>query len=154
MQKEGLLITIHAGEWSGAANVFEAIADLNADRIGHGVRVLESDDAVSLALERNVPFEVCVTSNVQRGVFSTVKQHAVKKMIDSGLFVTINTDDPGISQITLSDEYQILNREFDLSVERLFFLSNAAIQAAFLPPEQKKDLFETFKLKFRKWQKK
>lgn len=152
MQKEGFFITIHAGEWAGPANVYEAISELNADRIGHGVRVLESEDTVSLAIERNVPFEVCVTSNVQSGVFAAVKQHAVKKMIDAGLFVTINTDDPGISQITLSDEYQILNREFDLSIERLFFLSNAAIQAAFLPEDQKKDLFEKFKLKFRNWQ--
>jgi adenosine deaminase len=154
MQQEGLFITIHAGEWAGPSNVYEAISELNTDRIGHGVRVIEDEDTVALALERNIPFEVCVTSNVQSGVFSAVKQHAVKKMIDAGLFVTINTDDPGISQITLSDEYQILNREFDLSIERLFFLSNAAIQAAFLPEDQKKDLFEKFKSRFRNWQKK
>ncbi len=154
MQKEGLSLTIHAGEWAGPANVYEAISELNADRIGHGVRVIENQDTVALAVERNVPFEVCVTSNVQSGVFSTVKAHTVKQMIDAGLFVTINTDDPGISQITLSDEYQILNRTFDLSVERLFFLSNAAIQAAFLPPAEKKDLLQKFKLKFRTWQSK
>ncbi len=154
VQKDGIKVTIHAGEWAGADNIYEAISEIKADRIGHGVRVVESQQAIDLAVEKNIPFEVCITSNVQSGVFSTIEEHSVKKMIDAGIFVTINTDDPGISQITLSDEYQILNRKFNFSVERLYFLSNASIQAAFLPEDQKKTLLKKFKTEFRNWQKK
>lgn len=152
-QKEGIKITMHAGEWSGADNVYEAISELNVDRIGHGVRVMESESAVKLAVDTQTPFEVCVTSNVQSGVFGSLEDHTVKAMIDAGLFVTVNTDDPGISQITLSDEYQMLNAEFGFSIERLFFLSNAAIQAAFISNKEKESLLKKFKAEFSEWRK-
>src|SRR5512142_288103 len=67
-RQAGLHITIHAGEWGPAENVREAIEDLGAERIGHGVRVLEDPAITEMARERNIPFEVCVTSNYQTGV--------------------------------------------------------------------------------------
>jgi len=67
-RQAGLHVTIHAGEWAGARNVREAIEDFGAERIGHGVRVMEDDYTVALARERGTAFEVCVTSNYQTGV--------------------------------------------------------------------------------------
>ncbi len=88
-----------------AANVKEAIEELGAERIGHGVRVLEDEDIVALARERGTAFEVCVTSNYQSGVVHSLDTHPLMSMLDAGLNVTINTDDPSISRITLSHEY-------------------------------------------------
>ncbi|TFG48860.1 MAG: adenosine deaminase, partial [Anaerolineales bacterium] len=98
-RKQGLRVTIHAGEWGGAENVHQAIEFLNADRIGHGIRVLENPDTVALARERGTIFEVCVTSNHHSGVVKNLAEHPVRQMIKEGLNVTINTDDPSISRI-------------------------------------------------------
>jgi adenosine deaminase len=104
-KQAGLHITIHAGEWGPGYNVREAIEDIGAERIGHGVRVLEDESTVALARERGTAFEVCITSNYQSGVVGSLDTHPLMKMLDSGLNVTINTDDPSISRITLSHEY-------------------------------------------------
>src|SRR5688572_3650833 len=93
-KQSGLRMTIHAGEWGPAANVREAIENLGAERIGHGVRVLEDENVVALARERGPVFEVCVTSNYQSGVVSSVKEHPLPRMLEAGLKATVNTDDP------------------------------------------------------------
>src|SRR5262249_16830554 len=107
-KQAGLHITIHAGEWGPAANVREAIQELGAERIGHGVGVLEDDSITDLAKERGTAFEVCVTSNYQSGVVPALGEHPLAAMLERGLNVTINTDDPSISRITLSHEYHIV----------------------------------------------
>jgi adenosine deaminase len=139
-QKSGLKITIHAGEWGGAQNVREAIEDLHADRIGHGVRVLEDPRVVDLARERQLPFEVCVTSNCQSGVCASVHNHPICRMLEAGLNVTINTDDPGISNITLSSEYQLLSESLGFSTTQLRERVLAAVDASFLTANQKQAL--------------
>jgi adenosine deaminase len=144
-QQTGLSVTIHAGEWSGPENVREAIEDFHAARIGHGVRILEDEYVTALARERKTTFEVCLTSNYQTGVVKSLGLHPAAKMIASGLDVTLNTDDPSISQITLSTEYQIaaqnLNVSRDLLKERIL----AAGQAAFLPEGDKKKVVAALK---------
>ena len=72
-----------------------------AERIGHGVRVLEDKNITALARERGTAFEVCVTSNYQSGVVASLDTHPLMKMLKAGINVTINTDDPSISRITL-----------------------------------------------------
>ncbi|PKO17801.1 MAG: adenosine deaminase [Chloroflexi bacterium HGW-Chloroflexi-10] len=153
VQKEGLKISIHAGEWSGSENVRQAIEEMDADRIGHGVRVMEDESVVRLAVKRQIPFEVCVTSNYQSGVVSSLRGHPILRMIDSGLFVTINTDDPSISQITLGDEFHLLYNEFQQPLERFYKLSMASINAAFLNEDEKSNLREHFRLAYQEWNK-
>lgn len=131
----GLRITIHAGEWSGAENVRQAIEDLEADRIGHGIRVLEDPRVVALARERGIPFEVCVTSNHHSGVVENIINHPIKSMIESGLNVTINTDDPSISRINLSSEFQTVHKDLGISMDMIGTRVKAAAQGAFLPAE-------------------
>ncbi len=118
----------------------EAMEVFNADRIGHGVRVMEDASTVAMARERRVPFEVCVTSNFQTGVTATVCHHPLVQMLEEGLFITIGTDDPSISQITLSDEYQRACDELELSHPLLKERVLAAAQASFLPDGVKQAL--------------
>lgn len=129
----GLHVTIHAGEWGGPENVVEAIETLHAERVGHGVRVMEDPKAVALARERGIVFEVCPTSNFHSGVFPSLEQHPLPRMLEAGLAVTLNTDDPGISAISLSDECQLACEALSLSGEQLKAMLLKAATAAFLP---------------------
>jgi adenosine deaminase len=138
--QSGLHLTIHAGEWAGAANVREAIETMGAERIGHGVRVLEDEDVCALAAERGTTFEVCITSNYQSGVFPDLSLHPIASMIARGLKVTLNTDDPSVSRITLGHEFQVANRDLGVPVERLKECVLAAGRAAFLPEQERAEL--------------
>jgi adenosine deaminase len=136
----GLKITIHAGEWTGAETVRHAIDKIGADRIGHGIRIVENPEVVSLARERRTVFEVCLSSNLQSGVVACMDDHPLSAMIQAGLQVTLNTDDPGVSNIRLSDEFRIAMDSLGLSKTTLSALTLVAAQAAFLEPSQKKKL--------------
>jgi adenosine deaminase len=129
----GLKLTVHAGEWAGAMNVREALETLQADRIGHGVRVLEDAQVVEIARGRGTPFEICVTSNYQTGSISSLPEHPLMKMLQRGLNVILSTDDPSISQITLGDEYRRACKELGMQKQTLKERVLAALQAAFLP---------------------
>jgi adenosine deaminase len=139
-RNQGLRLTIHAGEWGGAENVRQAIRDLGAERIGHGIRVLEDPATVALARERGTVFEVCVTSNHHSGAVEQLSNHPIVDMLREGLNVTINTDDPSISRIDLSSEYQTVVETLGLSVEVLQKRVLAAAQASFLPPKTRQRL--------------
>ncbi len=130
-RRSGLPVTIHAGEAGGAANVREAIEVFGALRIGHGVRVLEDPRVVRLARERGTVFEVCLTSEIQTGAAASWGSHPVRRMIDAGLRVTLNTDDPSVCGIRLSDEYRRARRA-GLSAEDLRAAVLQAAGAAFL----------------------
>ncbi len=144
-KESGLKITVHAGEWAGAENVREAIEVLGADRIGHGVRVLEDENVVALAKERGTVFEVCITSNHQSGVTPKLKKHPLPQMIEAGLITTINTDDPSISRISLSGEFQLANEQLGLSMNTLKEQTLNAINAAFVSEEEREGLVKEFK---------
>lgn len=145
---EGLRVTVHAGEWSGAGNVAAAIDQLGAERIGHGVRVLEDPAVVALAREQGTVFEVCVTSNYQSGVVDGIGAHPLPEMLAAGLNVTINTDDPSISGITLGDEYYTVCEKLGLSFGTLRQRVLAAAEAAFMPPEERHKLVEQLQREF------
>jgi adenosine deaminase len=139
-KKEGLRITVHAGEWAGASSVAEAVIYLGADRIGHGVRIMEDQGIVQMAAERGVVFEVCPTSNYHSGVVPSLDRHPLPDMISAGLTVTVNTDDPSISRITLADEYHLVHREMGIDLITQRELISNGIQAAFLPKVERQEL--------------
>lgn len=144
----GLHVTVHAGEWGDASNVAAAITQLGAERIGHGVRVLEDPSVVALARQRQTVFEVCVTSNYQSGVVPALKEHPLPKMLSAGLNATINTDDPSISQITLGGEYCMLCEEVGLPLATLWERVLAAANAAFLPPDERQSMVANLEKEF------
>lgn len=139
-KKAGMHICVHAGEWGGPSNVVEAIQELEAERIGHGIRVLEDAFATDLARERGTCFEVCITSNYQSGVISSLSAHPLPRMIEAGLNVTLNTDDPSISRITLSDEYRLACEDLVLPESVLKDLIQSGARAAFLPEKDRQRL--------------
>ena len=127
----GLGITIHAGEWAGPESVRHAIEIMGADRIGHGIRVLDDPQVAAIARERRTIFEVCLTSNMYTGVIADIRDHPLPKMIQSGLHVTLNSDDPGIFNISLTDELVLAIEALDLSMESLKGLMLSSVQASF-----------------------
>jgi adenosine deaminase len=139
-RQAGLHVTIHAGEWGPAMHVEEAIEHIGAERVGHGVRVLEDKKIVALARERGTAFEVCVTSNYQSGVVQSLHTHPLMSMLESGLNVTINTDDPSISRITLSHEYYTVCEDLQMPQNILRQRIVAAAQAGFLAENEKEKL--------------
>ena len=124
-------MTIHAGEWGRSENIREAIEDFDADRIGHGIRVVDNPDLMALAKERNIPFEVCVSSNLLTGAVTREEDHPIKEMLANGLAVTLNTDDPSIFDLSLSDEYQMLVDQYHISEQSIQNLVQNGINFAF-----------------------
>ena len=139
-KQAGLHITIHAGEWAGADNVREAIEELGAERIGHGVRVMEDENVVALARERGTTFEVCVTSNYQSGVVQALSDHPLPRMLQADLDVTLNTDDPSVSRIDLSHEFKLVCEDLGVPLEVLKERVLAAARAAFLTDDERDEL--------------
>lgn len=139
-QQLGLETTVHAGEWAGAMNIYEAITHMGARRIGHGVRVLEDPAVIDLALKTDVTFEVCLTSNVQSGVIANLHDHPLPQMATRGLRTTINTDDPSISAITLTDELYKAVTELGFSLEQIKQMMLTSAGSVFLPVDQRNSL--------------
>lgn len=144
-RQAGLHIAIHAGEWGPAENVRDAMENLGAERIGHGVRILEDESIVALARERRTVFEVCVTSNYQSGVIPSLADHPLPRMIEKGLRATINTDDPGVSRITLSHEFQQAHEQLNMPMDALKQCVLTAAEESFLPEKEKADLTASLK---------
>jgi adenosine deaminase len=144
-KQSGLHVTIHAGEWGPAKHVREAIEEIGAERVGHGVRTLEDKRVVALARERGTAMEVCITSNYQSGVVQTLDTHPLMEMLNAGLNITINTDDPSISRITLSHEYYTACEDLQMPQNTLRDRIVAAAQAGFLATDEKEKLVEQLK---------
>ena len=141
-REAGLSVTIHAGEWAGPASISEAIDVLGATRLGHGVRIVEDLAVARQALERGTVFEVCPTSNVQSGVAPSFEEHPLARMNTMGLLTTVNTDDPGISSIKLTDEYVACVERLGLTIDDLKRQILYAAQAAFLPASDQAALMD------------
>ncbi len=143
-RKAGLGITIHAGEVGSADSVREAIELLGAQRIGHGVRSIEDHRVVRLLREHNITLEVCPTSNLQTGVIHTMMEHPLRDLYCLAVPVTINTDNPSISDTTLTDEYLISIMGMELTILDIQQSILNAARAAFLPPDEKQSLLQQF----------
>jgi adenosine deaminase len=139
-RQEGLGITVHAGEAGGAENVQAAIELLHASRIGHGVRLVESDAVTQLAREQGAVLEVCPTSNLQTGVVRSFGQHPLPRLFSLGLRVTINTDDPSVSDTTLTDEYLVAIVAIGATLDQLRQAVFHATNGTFLPPDERERL--------------
>ena len=144
-REAGLGLVAHAGEWMGAPSVREAIESLEVQRVGHGVRVVEDPSVAALARERGVVFEVCVTSNLQSGVIQRLADHPLRRMIALDLVTTLNTDDPAVSGIDLSDEYAAVTDALGFGLADIKqWILNAA-NSALLPPAARAELVSDFR---------
>jgi aminodeoxyfutalosine deaminase len=128
----GLHCVPHAGETTGAETVWEAIDFLHAERIGHGIRSMDDPRLVAYLAERQLPVDVSPTSNVRTRCVPSLAAHPLPSMLDAGLFVTLNSDDPPMFGTTLSNEYLVAGRELGLSAAGLAGLAANGVRASFL----------------------
>lgn len=140
----GIPVTIHAGEAGGAKNIRTAVERLHARRIGHGVRLYEDPDVVQMLCERNIPLEMCVTSNVQTKAVPSFAEHPIRRYMVRGVGVTVNTDNRTVSDTDLTKEYHLLSHRFQFKAADFKQVALQAIEAAFLEPERKPELLRKF----------
>ncbi len=133
-------ITVHAGESAGPESVWHAIQDLGAVRIGHAVRILEDPNLVDFMREQQIGIETSLTSNVHTNTVPSYAEHPLKTFLDVGLLATINTDDPGISPVTLKDEYRYAVEKAGLTPEDTRKAQQNALRIAFLTDSEKQAL--------------
>lgn len=143
-KKQGLHITVHAAEAGPAIHVKEAIEKLGAERIGHGVRAREDLAVVDLLRQRQITLEMCPTSNLQTGIIPKLNKHPIFAFYQIGIPVTINTDDPSISNTTLTDEFEVATRGANVPFRILPELILNSARAAFLPELEKTRLIHWF----------
>ncbi len=139
-REAGLPSVPHAGETGGPDSIWGALRTLHADRIGHGVRCLEDPALVEELRERQIPLEVCPTSNVRLKVAPSFEKHPLPRLLEAGLYVTLNSDDPPMFGTTLIEEYRKSVRAFGLGVETVEQLVMNAARASFLDPDARREL--------------
>ena len=127
----GLGITVHAGEDAGPESIREAILELGATRIGHGVRIVRDAEVMSLARDRGVTLETCPTSNVLTHAVESLEAHPIRELYDAGLRVTVNTDDPTVCGVNLTHEYALVAEKFGFTLDEIGALIENARRAAF-----------------------
>lgn len=134
----GIPLTVHAGEASGSESVRSAI-NFGAVRIGHGVHAIEDMELMCEIVGKRIPLEICPTSNLDTKAVSSLSEIPVKKFLELGVKVTINTDDPTVSNATLLDEYKLLEN-IGLNEEELKTIALNSIEAAFINNKKKEEL--------------
>lgn len=132
----GLHLTVHAGEAVGPESIWGAL-NIGAERLGHALTAVHDPELVQMLAQRQVPLEICVTSNVKTGCCARVEDHPVRRYFDEGLMVTLNSDDPTMFGSDLEGEYLLAHSKFGFTEEHLRELASNSIEGSFLPAEQK-----------------
>jgi adenosine deaminase len=155
MQRENGHFTIHAGEAFGLPSIWEALQWCNADRLGHGVRIVDditidpNGETASLGRlaayvrDTRVPLEMCPTSNVNTGVAPSVSEHPIGLLRDLSFRVTVNTDNRLMSGVTLSSEFEALVEAFGYGFDDLRWFTVNAMKSAFIPFDERLELINT-----------
>ncbi|MGI5215355.1 adenosine deaminase [Plantactinospora sp. CA-290183] len=133
----GLRSVPHAGETTGPETIWDAVRELGAERIGHGISAVRDPELLALLAERQIPLEVCPTSNVRTRAVATIEEHPLPQLVAAGLLVTVNSDDPPMFGTTLNDEYAVAARLLDLDAAGVAGLARNAVTASFLPAPEK-----------------
>ena len=139
----GLRLTAHAGETTGPDSVWGAL-NLRAERIGHGLSAWQDLELVEELSTRQIPVEICITSNLRTGVCTSLAEHPVKNYFDEGVMVTLNTDDPSLFSTSLTREYQIAQDAFGFTDEHLREIARNSFEASFLSAEKKLQFLHLF----------
>lgn len=130
-KKYGLRLTAHAGEGDGPQSVLGAIKHLKTERIGHGIRSLEDEKLIEILKHSKIPIDVSPTSNYCLKLIEESENHPIRRMVDSGCFCTLNSDDPAMFSTDLINEYLLLHKQ-GFSLEELIKLNMNGINASFM----------------------
>lgn len=136
----GLHSVPHGGEMTGPETIWEVIDGLGAERIGHGISCLQDERLVAHLRETQLPLDVCPTSNVCTGQVARIEDHPLPRLLEEGLFVTLNSDDPPMFATTLADEYRVAARVFGFDRPLLAQLARNGVSASYLPAARKQAL--------------
>jgi adenosine deaminase len=141
-REAGWHITVHAGEEAGPDSIWQAVEELGAERIGHGVSAIQDPMLMDYLVENKIGVESNLTSNLQTRIIDNYPDHPLRKFLEKGVLATINSDDPGISAIDLLYEYEHAAPSAGLSPEQITQAQRNGLEAAFLGPEEKANLQE------------
>ena len=137
VRNAGLQVTVHAGEAAGPESIWQAINELGATRIGHGVKAIQDSQLMEYLAKHEIGIESCITSNLQTSSISDVKGHPLKTFLEHGIKATINTDDPAVEGIELAHEYNVAAPDAGLSEQQIKQAQINGIDIAFLSASEK-----------------
>jgi adenosine deaminase len=141
----GFHTNAHAGEAAGAPGIWEAIRELGVERIGHGTRAAEDPELVAYLVDRRITLEMCPVSNLRTKVVPSLREHPIRRFFQTGMAVTVNTDDPKMFQTTLAGEYRLLVEECGWTKAEIRRLILSAVESAWCPDERKASLAAEFR---------
>jgi aminodeoxyfutalosine deaminase len=147
----GLRSVPHAGETTGPTTIWHALHRLGAERIGHGVSAVQDQELLAYLAETGVPLEVCLTSNLRTRAVPTLAEHPLPSMVQAGLVVTINSDDPPMFGTTLCKEYALAADLLGLGAAGVAELARASVRASFAAPPVKARLLEEIDAYMAEW---
>ncbi|MBA2710988.1 MAG: adenosine deaminase [Tatlockia sp.] len=136
----GLQCTVHAGEFAPASTMLEAMEYLPIKRIGHGVQAIHSQETLSQLKERNIALEICPSSNIALGLFKDMKSHPLIQLLDAGIQVSLNSDDPPFFRTNLAREYQRVQQSYNYTDEQMNNFTAMAINSSFADAQTKEKL--------------
>ncbi len=142
----GLHRTAHGGETTPPESIWGAL-NLGAERVGHGLTAAQDAELLEELAQRQIPVEICMTSNVLTGACPRLEDHPVRQYFDHGLMLTLNTDDPAMFRTSLSREYAIAQKAFGFTEEQLRELARNSFEASFLDAEHKVKMLDLFDAK-------
>lgn len=137
VQKAQLNITVHAGEAAGPESIWQAINQLHAQRIGHGVACQHDEKLMDYMLANDIAIESCLTSNFQTGTIKDLSKHPIRNFLDRGLLVCLNTDDPGVQGVELKHEYSLARNILGFDDKDIQQLQENSLKASFLSASEK-----------------
>lgn len=141
-RNSGLQVTTHAGEAAGAESIWQAINELGATRIGHGVKAVNDPSLLAYLAKHRIGVESCLTSNIQTSTVASLDVHPITTFLDHDILVSLNTDDPAVEGIELAHEYAIASSKVGLTPEQLRQLQINGLESSFLSDSEKKALKE------------
>jgi adenosine deaminase len=148
LRRNNAYYTIHAGEADGVSSIWEAVQVCGANRIGHGVAIVEDitgdglGDFAAYVRNERICLEMCPSSNVQTGAAASIAEHPIATLADLDFRVTVNTDNRLMSVTTLTEEFAKLCDAFDYSTEQVRWFCRNAAKSAFAPYEVRRSLIE------------
>ncbi len=140
VRDSGLNITVHAGEAAGPESMWQAIKDLGATRIGHGVKAIQDPKLMDYLAEHKIGIESCLTSNIQTSTVESLQNHPLKQFLEHGVLACLNTDDPAVEGIELPHEYEVAAPQAGLSQIQIRQTQVNGLELAFLSESEKEEL--------------